>query len=362
MVDLMGHIDETMHLQHQTASQQIDGTKPAYIGYIQDYNVDTGLCTVIDPLNCSPGPDGGQPIPIVSGPIPLCTSFAGLANGQNPVNDQIRYYGVQVCPFGGASIVDPTGGEQVLVANVRASIGYQLTAFLLFNAVALPPGALPIPVSQANLDNGEWLGVHPSGTVIHMTNDGNLNVYTQGPDPDQGQNINAQAYGGIGLTTAHNGDPAPPDPLQGDIDLTAVQDINMAVLRDIIMEAQRDILEIAHRDHTTQADRDILEEAIHDIEMTAGNDLTAVATTGTANLQGHLAVNVFSDTVVTVTAPQVLIGAAGEVLLRLLTEAFLATFDAHTHDGVQPGAGISGAPTIPVIPGYPITTIALQGG
>ncbi len=55
-------------------------------------------------------------------------------------------------------------------------------------------------------------------------------------------------------------------------------------------------------------------------------------------------VNITATAAVNVTAPSITLGSAGETLHKLVTDAFETLFNTHTHPGIQPGGGNTGAP------------------
>ena len=62
-----------------------------------------------------------------------------------------------------------------------------------------------------------------------------------------------------------------------------------------------------------------------------------------------------------VTSPIINLGGDREGLRSLIDERFLALFNAHTHNGVQPGSGSSGAPNTTLTQGTTCTTITKAG-
>lgn len=392
---LHGHIAETNHIYQQQASAQVNDANRqqlAYIGYLSNYNPQTGYGTVVNPENCDN--DGNA---ILTGPIPIITSWIGTANGQNPItgnNDEP--WGIQIHPFGGAMPqtlrnADGPGGEQVLVIQARPESGYAATGFLLPNNLALPPGGDQIPIIGRQIRPGEMLIVSPAQAVVLLDEEGSIHVYTQQVE-NAGGNLKAGVAGGIRLQTT-----APQtlvdDPDQGDIDIIALQDLTLTSQQGTIDEtAQNDINQTATTgqitrqaatgidDSTTTGNFNLTSTAGNvnitsglAINNTAGGAIVSQATTNINNNAGAAITNqatglqlatagttftITGGVSVTINSPIVNIGTP-TTYLTLLTVAFLAAFNTHIHDGVTAGAGVSGTPTVPVLPGTPITTEAL---
>ena len=72
-------------------------------------------------------------------------------------------------------------------------------------------------------------------------------------------------------------------------------------------------------------------------------------------------VEVVASTSCQVTSPAISLGGDRDGLRALIDERLLAIFNAHTHGGVQPGSGSSGAPNTTLTQGNTCTTITKAG-
>lgn len=352
---LKGFVTETQHLYQQQASQQIDDSnrrQQTYIGYLGNYNPQTGYGTVVNPENCD---DNG--VPIITGPIPIITAWIGVASGQNPITGNNEPWGIQICPFGGSAAQNLTGGEQVLVIQARAEIGYGATGFLLPNNLALPPGGDQIPILGRQIAPGEMLIVTPAQSVILLDAEGSTHVYQQQVNGDGG-NFKVGVAGGVRIQTT-----APQtlidDPDEGEIDIQALQDLFLqsqqgdlnaeAELGDVNISALTgDINELANADITrTTTTGNIID--------TAGQNIVGTAA-GTILLGAGLSMQITANGLIQINAAAVNAGNPALTYLPLLTAFFLTLYNSHTHAGVQSGAGVTGPPVVTAIPNYPVAT------
>ncbi len=328
--DLEGYVSETLHMQQGQASAQISGTKPAYIGYIVSYDINSGMVQVANPLAGAVSPTAsdvaGLPVGtvMISPFIPLATYCAGRSDGTNPINGDVTSWGWQIAPIGGSSPQTPTAGEQVLVCNVRNDIGYSACAFMLFNSMAKPPGNA-IPVSDVTLKPGEWLRVHPSGTTEHWDNLGNINTYAQQVPSDTdhvGGCIKTMAYGGISFNTGNpdTDQDKPVDPDWGDIDLYARG--TQAVEGDP-PQAGGNIKGVAYGGITfnTAEAPDLAPDVLPgDIDLNATNNINAMA-------YGGISINTGTDPDVPVDVDQ------GDIVLHSVKDIHLEAVGDDNPDG-----------------------------
>jgi hypothetical protein len=89
------------------------------------------------------------------------------------------------------------------------------------------------------------------------------------------------------------------------------------------------------------------------INITSGAVITILAT-------GNIEIN--SQGLIEILGANVNIGSIGELLQPLLTQTFIALFNAHTHPGVASGVAHTGTPTVPVVPVFPTVTDVLFAG
>jgi len=325
---------EFYNLAQEQVDRQISGLKAAFVGYIQRYNPISHTVIIQNPLAgdvpvaglaAAFGLTGNTGMPLITGEIQLSTGMSAIGNG-NPINNDLPNYGIQLAPFGGANPEDNLDGEQVLVVILNNESGYSICAYLLFNDQAKPPGN-SIPITNVPLKPGEWLWVHASGTTMHWDLQGNINIYLQQPPnatANMSANLNVVSAGGIGLATTPP-NTAPILPHQGDINTSSNRDTNAS--------AARDFNESSTRDTTVNAGRNI--------QIGAAVNIT-ISALGVINIISPTAINI----------------GQSAAFLTLLTEAFLAAFNSHTHIAPS-GGGLTTEPTVTIVPVAPITTSIL---
>ena len=413
---LRGYVSESHHLYQQAASAQVNDTNRqqlSYFGYLSSYNAQTGYGTVLNPENCD---DNG--VPIITGPIPIITAWIGIANGQNPITgEDDEPWGIQICPFGGATAQNLNGGEQVLVIHARPEIGYGATGFLLPNNNALPPGGDQIPIIQRQIQPGEMLIVSPAQSLILLDAQGTIHIYTQQVN-DQGGHIKIGVQGGVRIETTEN-DTAVADPNDGDINVQALQNLflqsqqgNLTARADRgnieIAALTQDILEGAYRNINRGATTGYIHDqaegeltrislganiadvaagnlarftaagnitddcgnnytltagALIDRICTAGNivdiagaNMARTAAAGSIADTAGLSINLTAGGLISLDCPIINAGIPALLYLPLLTQFFLTLYNSHTH-------GVSGASTTPpvisALPVYPNVTKSL---
>lgn len=103
--------------------------------------------------------------------IPLGTPMAG------------QQYGMQILPFGGATVTDPdginqnkvVGAEQVIVHIVGRKRALYVAGIQMFNQVDVPPSGYQ-DKSGVKANVGEWLFKHATGNYIYLANDYALTI------------------------------------------------------------------------------------------------------------------------------------------------------------------------------------------
>lgn len=162
--------DELTHTLKHIVEQQVSDRKPFAYAHIATYDPKTGAVKVIYPSIRNE--DG---TPTMSPWMPLSTAWAGPSG---------KSYGFQYAPYGGASLEEPTAGEQVIVDIIDSVYGTSFAASLVFNAKAPPP--------RADLLPGEFVFQNDLGSVLrfHQIGDIEINSVT---------NINLIAEGRIKL-------------------------------------------------------------------------------------------------------------------------------------------------------------------
>jgi uncharacterized protein involved in type VI secretion and phage assembly len=171
----MIHMDEMTHLIKLLSAQQ-DTTYPqAAKGYIATYDPKLHRVKVI-----IPSLRGDDDTPVLSPWIPLGSAVA--SNG----------WGMQWVPKGGATLQNPTAGEQVQVGFFDRTIGVAAVACTFYSQTNLPPATN----SNVTLGPGDQILLSPEGSFIHLLNSGDIDVSTT-----QAGNVNVKsAQGTVSLT------------------------------------------------------------------------------------------------------------------------------------------------------------------
>lgn len=402
------HIDHFMHSLNFQASKQTEQIKPAYIGYIKEYDLERGMVKVIDPLN-GPETEDNNPGPaMISDWMPFGTLQAGIT-GDNPINPDIKKWGLQIIPFGGGdekTFDKPT--EQVLVINIRTSTGYSSCALMLYNNKAMPPGK-EMPILKVDVDKGDLLYVNASGTTFYFkTKTGTVYLFvdkvesdsegSSGDENDAGNFISGIA-GGVHQQTFSDLDKAPPknpdpgdiwstsfknteivagkgillqtvedteaddldtiDPAEGDIDFSALQNLQgYAIEGGIILATGDDSVTPEVGNVELNAVNDILGSATNNISLGAGVNVEIAATE--AILMQSATLTMTMSGTVDITAPIINIGFAAGAYQSLCTQAFMEWVLTHQHEGVMPGDGVTSTPNDPPAPAAPFLTESLK--
>ena len=168
--------DELGHLIRQLAGQQDIEFRPLAYAHIASYDASTHRIRVI-----VPSLRDDDPAPTLSGWIPMVAGQVG--NG----------YGVQSAPFGGATVANPTGGEQVILGLFDKMHGVVACLGQTFNGVSLPPAtALSAPVLP-----GETVIFNKAGSFVRLHANGDVEVNTKGKTL-------VNAVGDVNIVTAGN--------------------------------------------------------------------------------------------------------------------------------------------------------------
>jgi hypothetical protein len=151
----MNH-DEFAHLVRQLAGQQQVEFRPLIYGHVSGYDSATHRIKVI-----IPGMRDDDASPVESPWMPLCSVGVGAG------------YGLQIAPIGGATINNPTGGEQVIIGVFGHSAGGIICAALgmTWNLAQQAPSGLA---------GGEAILKHPSGSYIKTHTNGDVSTLAQG--------------------------------------------------------------------------------------------------------------------------------------------------------------------------------------
>lgn len=286
-----------------------------------------------------------------SGWIPLGTPVAG------------NQFGIQLLPFGGATVTDPTGqsnaqngnspmAEQVLVHVIGRKKGMYIQSVEIFNTVDVPPTGYQ-DKSGVAAQSGEWLMKHASGSFIYFTNKGTieLNSFTN-PAPvlqtDQTPDSVTQLINIIAEADGHNSNKNgnTPDTVTAQLQRSAVAmngNINNATSNEIIASTKVGMTSKAtmiQADATQGTGQYNITITSNDSSMTINID----GNTNTYNLNVvNGTVNIQSETS-NIKSNAVNLGTG--TMRRVLNDLFTQFFNAHTHSGVQSGADTSGPPSV----------------
>lgn len=157
----MSGADELHHTIKQIARQELASRQPFAYGHIATYDPTTGSVKVVYP---SVRNEDGTPT--MSPWMPLSTGWSGPTG---------QAFGIQYVPVGGASLEDPTAGEQVLVSIIDSENGAAVGASICFNQAAPPP--------RNDLLPGELAIQTGAATFVRFHKNGDIEINTSGPTP-----------------------------------------------------------------------------------------------------------------------------------------------------------------------------------
>jgi hypothetical protein len=161
----MPGVDEFLHLlTHHTHRERGNLVFVAY-GHIAQYHPTTGAVKVVLPVHRDL-----TDTPMMTPWIPLGSLWVG--NG----------FGIQVYPHGGATLQNPTAGEQCIVLAIEQDIGVSVVACLCYTDAMRPPGGI---------QPGEVLVQHESGTKLYFHQSGELEIVAA-----SGQSVQLTVSGG----------------------------------------------------------------------------------------------------------------------------------------------------------------------
>lgn len=151
--------DQLAHLLKQFAGQQMIDFRPLVYGHIAQYDPNLHRIRAI-----IPSLRDDDPAPVLSPWMPLGSMMVGAG------------WGIQVAPVGGATIEQPTAGEQVLIGLFDRQRGVCACLGMTFNGVQQPPST----VLGTPLLPGEMVLFNQSGTFIRTHNNGDLETVAMG--------------------------------------------------------------------------------------------------------------------------------------------------------------------------------------
>lgn len=159
-------MDELTHVLKQLVTQETGGRGNHVYGHIGTYNIQNGTVKVVFPSFRNE--DG---TPTMSAWIPLSTGWAGPTGTS---------FGMQYHPIGGASLENPTAGEQVLVTLLDQDYGTAVSAALCFNSSSPPPRQDILPgelVIQGQM--GGFIRWHANGDM-EINSEKNVTIIADG--------------------------------------------------------------------------------------------------------------------------------------------------------------------------------------
>lgn len=171
--------DEFSHLIKQHVVQALIDLRPHAYGHIATYD------PVLHRVRCIvPSMTDQNGNPTLTGWMPIATLSAGAG------------FGLQVVYAGGASVENPTGGEQVQIDFFDRTRGVATASAVFFNGGAAPP-AQKLPPGAAAVAAGDVLLSNASGTLLRIHPNGDFEVYSSGK-------LIATTTGDVTVTAAGN--------------------------------------------------------------------------------------------------------------------------------------------------------------
>lgn len=179
-------MDQLAHLLKMTPGAE---QTPFRYGHVASYDPTLNRVRCIIPSMTDQ--DGN---PLLSPWMPMPTAFSGAG------------YGIQVIPFGGASVQNPTAGEQVVIGTFDRQRGVSAVVGMYFDTTT-PPPANSLPTTQngysaaaAPVAAGDVIISAPpqqsggSNSVIRMRQNGNIEIWAAAQ-------ANVDVIGDINITT-----------------------------------------------------------------------------------------------------------------------------------------------------------------
>jgi hypothetical protein len=300
------HLQEAQHLNLHINQERTQDLVFQVVGHISAVDPTTNKIKVVIPTWTDDNANY-----IESGWVPLGTAVAG------------NQFGIQLLPFGGATVTDPTGqmsasngnqpaAEQVLVHVLGRKKGLYVVGVQKFNTVDVPPSGYQ-DKSGVQAGSGEWLFKHATGNYIYFDNTGVLTVqaYTN-PAPVLQNNQQTDFPATLNLNAIAD---------QGDT--------NTATVSSNISASQGD----GNYNITIQSKNSTMTINING----ETNEYNLNVTGGT--------INITSDTT-NVKSGTVNLGTG--TMKRILTDVAAQVYNNHTHGGVMSGSSDTTIPNQPI--------------
>jgi hypothetical protein len=154
--------DELVHLIRHIAGQAAHTHRPFIYGHIANYDPAAHKVRCIVP---SMQDEEGNPL--LSPWMPIGSPWAGAG------------YGIQIVYMGGATIQNPTAGEQVMIGRFDQGWGVTAAPCMFFNNSHRPP-ATNLPEGAPAAAPGDIFISNPSGTLLRFHPNGDLEAYCTG--------------------------------------------------------------------------------------------------------------------------------------------------------------------------------------
>lgn len=176
------YADELVHVVKHIAAQSSIEQRPWVYGHISTYDPLRHAVRVIVPSMR----DDQTGDPLVSGWLQLGSGSVGGGSG------------LQVFPVGGATVQNPTAGEQCMVAINDRGTGVAAVVCLFYSNVQQPPNTVVPTRGRA----GDILWRHQTGTLQWFHDTGTVEVTTAA---DGAVSISVSGAGNISLTSSGSG-------------------------------------------------------------------------------------------------------------------------------------------------------------
>lgn len=144
--------DQLLHQIKQATDQVILDVRPWVYGHISSYDRTTHRVRLV-----IPSWRGEESVPQYSPWLPLGTLYA------------MGSIGIQWAPVGGATLENPTAGEQCVILLNNRGVGFAAVPCMFWNQTTPPPGS-------AGINPGELLIQDQNQSQIYVQSNGNITV------------------------------------------------------------------------------------------------------------------------------------------------------------------------------------------
>lgn len=151
--------DELVHAIRHVVAQAAPEHRPFVYGHIASYDPSRHRVRCI-----LPSMQDDQGLPLLSPWMPMGSLSAGAG------------YGIQIAYRGGATVENPTAGEQVLIGLFDQRQGVSAVPAMHFHDNALPP-ATALPQDAPPVSPGDVFVSNPSKTMIRIHANGDFEIF-----------------------------------------------------------------------------------------------------------------------------------------------------------------------------------------